>query len=73
MDYHDMINIPKQIEKDGPVVLTCSDEGGLIERTPVHVAILFKSRATAENYKKKIILGKNAKTSIYPVITLYHS
>lgn len=64
-----MIKIPNQITPDGPTVLVCSDEGGLVEGSPVHVAILFKNKNIAENYRKKIILGKNAKTDIYPVMT----
>lgn len=61
------IQVPKFIEKDGPVVLICEDDGGLLseEIDKVHVALYFESYEKAELFAKKLVLGKNPRVDIF--------
>lgn len=61
------VNIPARIAKGGPVVLVCKDDGGLTGGPRVHVALYFEDRESAVKYNKRLILGKNPSTEIFPV------
>lgn len=64
------VQIPKNNEENlnNPVVLIYKDKGSLLfDSEPIEVALYFKNKKEAKDYKKQIIIGKEANIEILPL------